>query len=144
MFNNLKFLTIGFLKDSEAWMSLLGSCPMVEKFTVEWIYFRTYIKPHQVDFILQTSLRHLKLKGNCDFIMLIFDEINKSNYGNLKTLELEMITGLEPGFGFFREINFEFPNDPADWNVEAAGENVRQAWAELYNLESELFMTLIK
>lgn len=126
-FNKLKLLTIRSIKDSDAWMSLVASCPTIESLTVEWVDVNT-IGGREVEFLLQQlSLRHLKFDGDYEETKIIFDEI-KWYYGNLKTLELVMSETSEYGTTVTAEVKFEFPADSLQWSVEEAEKKFLEAW----------------
>lgn len=129
IFNKLRILTINFIKDSNAWISLVASCPSLETFVVNSFEKNTVMEA-EVDFLLQQKLlRNLTFDGNYGDIKIIFDVL-KLNYGNLKTLKLLMSNTSEYGTTVNAMVKFDFPQIASLWSVEAAESKFEMAWEE--------------
>lgn len=126
-FKNLKNLTIDSIESSKAWMTLVENCTSIEIFTVKFVDQETFVK-NEIEFLLQQpTLRHLKFTGDYKDVKIIFDLI-KTNFGNLKTLELSMMESSEYGSTGTAVVNFQFPSDFLKWNVNAADKKFSDAW----------------
>ena len=127
IFNNLRKLTINFIKDSSAWTSLVTSCPSLETFIVN-LFEKNTIMETEVGFLLQhQSLRNLSFDGEYEDIKIIFDVL-KINYGNLKTLKLHMSNTSQYGTTVNAKAEFDFPQTASQWSVEEAESKFDQAW----------------
>jgi hypothetical protein len=126
-FDNLKSIEINYLRDTNAWMSLVEKSPSLETFSLGSIESDLILRP-EVEFLLhQPRLRNLKLDGDYEFVETIFN-ILKGNYGSLKTLNLIMSETSDYGTTMTAEVQFEFPDDVSQWSIEAAEAKFDKAW----------------
>lgn len=126
-FEELKYFKVNGIESTKDWLSITTASPLIETLKVEWVD-KDKITEAVVDTLLQqTTLRHLSFIGDFEDIEIIFNKI-KLNYGNLKTLELEMFNRSEFGTIVSAEVKFEFPDNPTEWKIDDQSCKFNEAW----------------
>lgn len=111
-FNNLQSFKTKKTESVDDWLSIIIRSPVIESLSVG--YARDgQITEAVIDVLLQRpTLKHLVFFIHHKDYRIIFDKM-KNNYGHLKSLQL--------GLGCL-SVKFDFPVDPAEWNIQVQEE----------------------